>query len=965
MGRSQFAIKNVLFIFLIISSLISCTPSSNQRRGVSNASDSNSTEDESESTDDQQEISPFFQYNGINYPSNFPFPSTFNDTVELKGSFYERLVEDNNNTAYCSVFYFPTIGGGTKLILATLPRTEVNFSDGTKTSFLEISFRSNDSDLTNSLCDNTKVRGVANSINSGINRFALSDLCPTCSNTNYRSSNFYIVDSNGNVVTDSPSTNLTAEAKYTTSSNSNIGSCSVNSQCTEQGFSCCLNNQCVVDGELKKTYTSGDAQYSDFIQALIDVASNPINKSKYPEFYFVCGTTPVDDGSDDDDDDNELTPEEEAAQFLTELKYLFECTNPVEGEMSICSIKYENITSADTTFQASDDDRDFTNTYTGTNSAPSSIYEIIYQNEVIYKDGNYVTSVADATLAGSNDVLTSAALVTIGKAFETESKYDEAVIRYRIDGSCEITNTNIATCFKEYIQGQNEGKSNDHFPPSNDFLLPTYYDTSRSIVVEVDGIKYYETDDYTIINSTPATVRIRNRDGSPGVRVLDTQKVKIYYSVDLNSDPVMASKSLAMQKIGEICKCPANNCNLGEVLDDDGTVVNYQCLPYIEDQPSQPLQMAFQMSSKHVPHLHFDTNGLQKDDLKYSDISNNPINEQEGLEFEYLNSNLRTPNNDNAYVGFNEIYGSFTYLGNSALPAKKVDVERNKTYDIFVTDGNISNCDGCGYDYYSGFIKMFPNTLEYSGGGFFPDYSSANKTNVKRYRADEQAFGRSCYVPATMLPWSHQSSTNVQDQRLTRLKTQHFMFANGYQRDWYGFDYGALIGSFDGVKWFAIGDQRRIRAKSNKLYLAFNTYFGDLTLENNTFDILIQDSIINNEIDPPETDMETTGAECQKAHVCEKDSDCAATLGFDYYCADVSNISSVYPVFDQNGREMPNVTDNPIDLFSLVVSNSGSSKRCVYRGRGALCELDHSDADSNTSFHGTDEMRQSAVIVKA
>ena len=66
------------------------------------------------------------------------------------------------------------------------------------------------------------------------------------------------------------------------------------------------------------------------------------------------------------------------------------------------------------------------------------------------------------------------------------------------------------------------------------------------------------------------------------------------------------------------------------------------------------------------------------------------------------------------------------------------------------------------------------------------------------------------------------------------LNFAHFLFANGYNRDWYGFDYGALIGSFDGVNWFAVGNQRRIQAKSNKLYLALNAYFGDLTI-NNTF----------------------------------------------------------------------------------------------------------------------------------
>ena len=45
--------------------------------------------------------------------------------------------------------------------------------------------------------------------------------------------------------------------------------------------------------------------------------------------------------------------------------------------------------------------------------------------------------------------------------------------------------------------------------------------------------------------------------------------------------------------------------------------------------------------------------------------------------------------------------------------------------------------------------------------------------------------------------WAGVRST-AQEQRLNRLSTQAAMYVNGYQRDWYGFNKGALIGSFDG-----------------------------------------------------------------------------------------------------------------------------------------------------------------------
>ena len=100
---------------------------------------------------------------------------------------------------------------------------------------------------------------------------------------------------------------------------------------------------------------------------------------------------------------------------------------------------------------------------------------------------------------------------------------------------------------------------------------------------------------------------------------------------------------------------------------------------------------------------------------------------------------------------------------------------------------------------------------------------------ITTYRTDDLLYGRACFIPATMIPWTHAKNATITTQRRNRLAAQHFLFANGYQRDWYGFDYGAVIASFDGVSWFAVGNQRRIKATGNRLYLAVNTYFGDQT----------------------------------------------------------------------------------------------------------------------------------------
>ena len=118
---------------------------------------------------------------------------------------------------------------------------------------------------------------------------------------------------------------------------------------------------------------------------------------------------------------------------------------------------------------------------------------------------------------------------------------------------------------------------------------------------------------------------------------------------------------------------------------------------------------------------------------------------------------------------------------------------------------------------------------------------------------------------------------------------QHFLFSNGYKRDWYGFNYGSLIGSFDGVSWFAIGNQRRIQAGSNKLYLAINAYYSDLNQSNAFVVHVVEGSLIVGSGSQVTTDDQADGASCREFHQCQYDSDCAAQLGWDYVCETIDN----------------------------------------------------------------------------
>ncbi|MBF0300029.1 MAG: hypothetical protein HQK51_15000, partial [Oligoflexia bacterium] len=347
---------------------------------------------------------------------------------------------------------------------------------------------------------------------------------------------------------------------------------------------------------------------------------------------------------------------------------------------------------------------------------------------------------------------------------------------------------------------------------------------------------------------------------------------------------------------------------------------------------------------------------------------------QEGNVFEYLKDSSgkvssNRPNNaftgtntyQAQYIGFNEIYGSVV-SGNLLYTntPKVINLKEGKLYDIFTNSGNsgaFSPCTGCGNDYYSSLNKIFPENFKSGGGGYMPDPKRTsrwdNNSGIEgNYRADDLLFGRACFVPATMIPWSHRKRTSIIEQRKYRLAAQHTLFANGYQRDWYGFDYGALIGSFDGVAWFAIGDSRRVKAQSNKLFLAFNAYFSDLTTTNNVSVTVKETTGVVGSGSNVSLDFDSDGAECQKYHLCETDQDCVAQVGWEYSCQPIGDIQTNWPYFDVNANEIPNAERTRRIVDILVGGTQGVNKRCVYRGRGVPCVKEFFSVNATQSYSG-------------
>ena len=400
-----------------------------------------------------------------------------------------------------------------------------------------------------------------------------------------------------------------------------------------------------------------------------------------------------------------------------------------------------------------------------------------------------------------------------------------------------------------------------------------------------------------------------------------------------------------------MCTCASTEkCNLTPIYDtSSGGLTNYECSYPSGSTTEPPANQTVYVSSKNMPHRYFDTEGVNYDEDTSSATAQEVSNG--GANFTYTDNNLLKPSSLSTYTGFNEIYGSMASSGTyTAKPAKMVRVKKSTKYDIYVNSGSFSSCVNCGTDYYNSLQRIFPSNFNTFGGGYVPDkYESSRQSNLGTYRSDDLLYGRACFVPATMIPWTHTLGATPRDQRRARLAGQHFLFANGYQRDWYGFDYGSIIGSFDGVTWFSVGNQRRITASGTKLFLAVNAYYGDLSVASDFSVTVSETSSYSSDI--PDHDTETDGSQCQLSHYCSTDNDCVRQLGYDYTCQSVTGLTTSWPQFDTSGNEVVGTTTKT--LASIVGGSNGQAKRCVYRGRGAPCLADLSQSSSGTTFNGS------------
>ena len=368
--------------------------------------------------------------------------------------------------------------------------------------------------------------------------------------------------------------------------------------------------------------------------------------------------------------------------------------------------------------------------------------------------------------------------------------------------------------------------------------------------------------------------------------------------------------------------------------------------PVLTLDPQQDLDVA--VATRSVPHRFFrEDDGEPVDDLAL--LAEGDAARAEGTPFSYLDERGLALPQDDAF-NMNAVLGQMRADLGGAFPAKAVAVEFGQDYVIMGKSGVHSPCPRCPADSWFGGFLAHPPTEQ--GMGLRSAGSATRRDafggNASRGNYEDTLFGRACWVPPTMIPFTHRPDADAGRQRRGRLAAQAALYVNGYQRDWYGFNKGALIGSFDGVSWFAVGTGRRVTATSDRLFLAVNAPFGDLA-ELAAIDASVvmaagddEAASADHDFDVPLDDpAQNQGATCQRHHLCETDLDCATRLGWEYLCADVSFHRTSWPRFDSRAREAAG-EEAPSASFADILHGDplvrgDRAKRCVYRGAGAVC----------------------------
>ncbi len=439
---------------------------------------------------------------------------------------------------------------------------------------------------------------------------------------------------------------------------------------------------------------------------------------------------------------------------------------------------------------------------------------------------------------------------------------------------------------------------------------------------------------------------------------------------DIYDNGIVDDYTIVMNKVVDKCGCDRggtnydDNCSgfsLTKVANVAGVVSSIECVDPVTSTDPTPFQILnLTLDTKTAPHRFYraDTGDAVDDIRTLQELAPTPA--AEGTQFFYADPASKTIPINGGSFNMNSITGQFEVALDQAHPAKVVDIALDELYVISATSGYYTQCANCARDKWFNLFSASPPNLVMGKGLQSIGHTTSRdvgSTNYSFGNYEDTIFGRACWIPPTMIPFTHKAESNLVTQRTNRLKTQAALFMNGYQRDWYGFNKGALIGSFNGVSWFAIGKGRIIKSKSRKLFLAINAPFADLATPSSFNVHIVRDQsgesvAAQYDYDPDLTwnhPEQTEAATCQRYHMCSNDRDCVTKLGWEYMCANTASYKTNWPNFNAEAIEDVNFSNSYsyTQILAGKFNSGGSSMRCVYRGAGSPCKKDFTTLTSS------------------
>ncbi|MBF0298061.1 MAG: hypothetical protein HQK51_05035 [Oligoflexia bacterium] len=995
-------LKRILQLFLFLSISISSLTLSgcletkkSGKTKISSAEESSSTPTTEATATANSTSDNLYWHTHLKVGPSLAINSNINTVVSLRGTLINEFLNNDSNyqNQYCIVSTFKT-SLGTNSASANSTINNVNNLKQLRARMIPVSIPSITSlsknrgfsiDFANEQTNAVSCAGTVDNISSFSSKvvYSAAKVCSNCSlSIRSETNGVKLYTTNNNLIDDSTLLKKIDPSSLTlqiNSPNANdmmdpSGQCT-SKECDTKGFDCCMNGQCINDGMIRPEATA----HANYNQAKMEVDSNSNNFIFWPELYYVCPgkilpnpiatttTEPIKDAGT-------------RLDYLTELYY---CIMAGENQ----DYNYCQSTFDQNSYETA---KNFLWTMcacaaVGT-PAPQDPASVCRQYGMNVFDSNHDMITAEPTpntlygqlLVIDNRIATTMPYIrgskinqflTIGT--NMQKKYclvfnynpaDVGVLYKQLRVTADpIIKDNFITKLPERMLKVNLYET----MKNKNYCRGSALDENNTPVPNISAQETYIASSTCNFACTSASTSIYYATTAAGISYNPSTQVS-------NSDLDISSLQL---------KITQDTTDLINVVGDlywffkkDDTIANATCKYYPDEFPTPFQQLATVVNAKMAPHRFFKAldGSAVNDILKIfgtpdsDDASSTPI--VEGIPFKYDNS-VRKTDPVNIEFNMNAILGQFKLDQTGAMPALTINVVNGETYMIAAISGNHSPCPSCAKDsWYTGFTA-YPNS-EYGTGlqaiGY-TTYRDINAGNNTSGNYEDTIWGRACWIPPTMIPFSHRDLVDldknelksVQTQRAARLTTQATYFMNGYQRDWYGFNKGALIGSFNGVNWFAVGKGRTVTATSTKLFLAFNEPFSDLADKSehiiqittgcngdycNT--IYDYDAGVASLISP----LQNEAANCQRFHYCETDSDCITNLGWEYVCANISNLRTYWPAFDKNANEI--IIDktkvaakkfHKAVIFGNLSPLGGTNrKRCVYRGMGALCAANYS-----------------------